>query len=195
MIPFDENKLDEWLHDYESFNYAFRRFCFAHFRVHSVHADFVPNVTRQIHQQWVDDHADWLEKETSEETTTLSHVKICALLLHGLVSESFLGNMYDHLYDEIDKYEFRGTEDDQKKAKNDLVDGREIVLALDFVILIIDWYERNREDKSAAYSQRMTPDMRHDLISYLLSGDLNRKSLYLILKALYLRPADAGATN
>lgn len=92
MIQFTKDKLDEWLADYEAFNRDFRYFCFAHFRVHSVHSEFIPNVIAQIHAQWVSDNKKWLEEETDEKTTVLSHVKICALLLYNLNSEPFLGN-------------------------------------------------------------------------------------------------------
>ncbi|MFC3207209.1 hypothetical protein [Aquamicrobium soli] len=193
MIRIDERKLDEWLNSYEEFNYAFRAFCFAHFRVHNVHADFVPNVIRQVHEQWVSDNNQWLTEEADEATTTLSHVKILSLLLYNLSSESFLGNLYNHDYDEEEKYTFKGTDQQKYEARRDLIDGRESVLAMDFCIMIIDWFERNRIDRFEPYRQRLTKDMRHDLLNYLLSGACERKALYLILKALYLRSGGGHA--
>lgn len=195
MIRFDKNKLDEWLSDYDSFNYAFREFCIAHLKVHSLHAEFVPNVTRQIHAQWVADHSEWLDNETDEHTKQLSHVKICALLLYNLTSEPFFGNMFEHNYDEEVPYIFRGTDQEKASARQDLIDGREKILALDFCFLIINWYEKNRIDRALPYRQPLTPDMRHDLISYLLTGSVDRKSLYLILKGIYLRPSAGGSAN
>jgi hypothetical protein len=195
MIPFDKNTLDRWMSDYEEFNYEFRTFCNMHFKVHGIQVDFVPNVTKQIHNQWTQDHQYWLDQETDERTQALSHVKICALLLANLVSEPFLGNFYDHEYQEDVPYVFRGTDAQKAAARQDLIDGREHVLSLDFVILIIDWYERNRIDRATLFRQPMTEDMRHDLINYLLSGKVEKKALYLILKALYLRPHGAGKAN
>lgn len=194
MFYIDKNKLDEWLADYEAFNYAFREFCFANFRVHEIRADFVPNVTRQIHEQWVLDNQNWLDEESDTETTHLSHVKILSLLLYNLNSEPFLGNIFEHEYDEIPKYEFKGTGEQKAAAKKDLIDGRESVLAMDFCVMIIDWFERNRTDRSIPYRQPMTIDMRHDLLNYLLVGGADRKGLYLILKAIYLRPSGGGGS-
>lgn len=195
MIPFDKNTLDLWLSDYDEFNDSFRSFCNAHMRVHAVHADYVPNVTRQIHAQWVADHKFWIENEMDAPTVALSHVKICALLLASLVSEAFLGNLHSYEYNEEEKYEFRGTPAEKEQAKKDLLDGREASLGLDFVILIIHWYEKNRTDRASPFIQPLTVDMRHDLLNYVLSEELEKRGLYLILKALYLRPPGNGAVN
>ncbi|WP_394688454.1 hypothetical protein [Hoeflea sp.] len=191
MFPMYENKLDDWLNDYESFNREFRGFCHMHFRVHGIHADFVPDVLKQMHAQWKEDHDTWLNEEIDEKTKALSHTKICALLLYNLVSEAFLGNMYDYEYQEEQRYIFRGTEIQKDSARRDLLDAREAVLALDFVILTIDWFERNRIDRAIEFRQPLTAGMRHDLLSYLLHGQKDRKAIYLILEALYLRPKKA----
>lgn len=188
MFRMHKNKLDEWLSDYSSFNHDFRNFCFMHFRVHEIRADFIPDVLKQMHAQWKEDHDLWLNEEIDENSEELSHTKICALLLYNLVSESFLGNMYDHQYDEEPKYQYQGTVEQKTQARKDLLDARESVLALDFIIIIIDWFERNRTDRSIDYRQPLTVGMRHDLLSYLLYGHKDPKALYLILEALYLRP-------
>ncbi|WP_439572771.1 hypothetical protein [Phreatobacter sp.] len=195
MIAFDEDSLDAWLGDYEEFNHAFRGFCFANFKVFGVKADFVPNVTRRIHERWVADHDRWIQDETSAATTKLSHVKIAALLLFALTSEPFIGNMYDHEYQEEEKYKFRGTEAQFEAARQDLIDGREVLLAFDFAIIVINWFEQNRVDRAIPFRQPLTADMRHDILSYLLNGSPDPKALYLILKAMYLRPAEGGAHN
>ncbi|MER9950196.1 hypothetical protein [Mesorhizobium sp. M0047] len=195
MIPFHEKKLDEWLSDYESFNYDFRAFCYANFKVHGLEAEFVPNVTRQIHAQWVADHQKWLEEETDEKTKDLSHVKICALLLFNLNAEPFLGNFFDHTYQEDVQYDFRGTDAEKAAARSDLIDGRESILSLDFCILVINWFEKNRSDRVAPYRQPFTIDMRHDLLVNLINRTIDRKALYLSLKGMYLRPSHGGSTN
>jgi len=195
MIEFNENKLDEWLGDFEAFNYDFRRYCFACMRVYGIKSDFIPNALKQIHEQWVDAHNDWLNYETHESTTKLSHVKICALLLHSLCAEPFLGNMYDHVYEEEEKYTFSGPAELFEKARKDFIDGREAIISLDLCTLIINWFERNRTDRSTPYSQRMTEDMRHDILSYIVTDSCDKKAIYLMLKALYLRPPGAGSAK
>lgn len=193
MIPFEPFTLDEWLNDYDSFNYAFRGFCIMHFKVHSLHADFVPNVTRQIHEQWVADVNRWLSDETDEKTVTLSHLKVLSILLYNLNIESCIGNMYDHEYQEDDVYIFAGTDEQKHDARRDLIDGRHASLSLDFCIMAVDWFERNRDDCTIPFKQPLTADMRHDLINYLVGGNVDLKALYLILKALYLRHGNGSA--
>lgn len=186
MIPFHKDKLDEWLSDFEAFNYDFRRFCFTQFRVFELDATFVPNVLKQIHGQWVADCSDWLESEASKGTKQLSHTKILSLLLYNLISESFLGNMHNYKYDEKSKYSFAGTEEQKAKARQDLVDAREAALALDFCTMTIAWHEINKKVRLTPFKNPMAFDIRHDLIGYLLSGTADKKALYLIMHALFL---------
>ncbi|SUB02940.1 Uncharacterised protein [Pannonibacter phragmitetus] len=195
MIQISDKTLDIWMADFDSFNYEFRRFCLTQFRIHGIEVNFVPNVLKQIHDQWIADHQSWLENETDDQTKQLSHVKICALLLANLVSEPFLGNFYPHTYTDAPDHRFNGNAKQKEKAKRDLIDGREISLSLDFVILVIDWHERYRTDREQEYKQPLTEDMRHDLINYLIGNSSEKKAIYLILKALYLRPNGNGKSN
>lgn len=188
MFLMHKDKIDEWLNDYEAFNHDFRSFCGMHFRVHEIHSEFIPEVLKQIHAQWKKDHDSWLEDEMGDGTIALSQTKICALLLYNLVSEAFLGNVFPHEYQEENKYTFRGTDEQKEQAKADLLDAREASLALDFIILTINWIEQNRIDRATEFRQPLTPGMRHDLLSFLLHGRRDRKAIYLILEALYLRP-------
>jgi hypothetical protein len=195
MFEFSAKIFDDWQDDYEKFNYSFRYFCFMQFRAFGLHAEFVPNVTKQIHAQWVSDCKLWLKVETPPQTKRLSYLKRASLLLHSLVSLQFLGNMVEHDYQEDPKVSFRGSTTQFEYAKKDLIDAREVVISLDFVLNIIDYFEFNRADRLEKYVVPLTIDMRHDLIGYLLSDSVDPKSLYLILKALYLRHSAGGAAN
>lgn len=195
MLPFSPKIFDDWQSSYEEFNYAFRQYCFMQFRAFNLTADFVPNVMNQIHTEWNKECERWLAEETGPDTHVLSHLKRASLLLHSLVSLQFLGNMKNHEYDEIPKVEFRGTSKEFESARTDLIDAREILLSLDFVLNIIHYFESNRVDRSTKFSIPLTADMRHDIIGYLLSDAVDAKAIYLILKALYLRPSSGGAAN
>ncbi|MQX37929.1 hypothetical protein [Roseospira navarrensis] len=195
MIDFNESAFKRWQEDFDDFNYGFRSYCFQQFRVYSIHVDFVPGALQQIHRRWVERCEVWLNQETHPTTKKLSHIKRAALLLHALTSIQFLGNFQEHEYDEEQKYDFRGTADQFNQSKQDLIDAREAVLALDFVLNIIHYFESNRIDREEPFSVRLTMDMRHDILSYILSGEPQEKALYLILKALYLRHTRAGAAN
>lgn len=195
MIEFDAAIFKKWQTDFEEFNLSFRRYCFLQFRAYELRADFVPNVMQQIHSQWVAECDRWLDDETHPDTTKLSYLKRAALLLHNLVSIQFLGNMVDHEYDEDPKVYFRGTDEQRRSGRLDIIDAREAMISLDFVLLIIHYFESNRNDRVEAFKMPLTIDMRHDLISYLLSGTVDNKALYLILKALYLRHSSGGKAN
>lgn len=195
MFEFNAEAFDSWESEYDEFNYAFRKFCFMQFRAYGVHAEFVPNVTRQIHTMWLESCTRWLNKETDAKTEKLSYLKRASLLLTALVSTPFLGHVVEHDYDEDAKVIFRGPPEVYASSRQDLIDAREVVLALDFVLLIIHYFEINRIDRVEEFKVRLTVDMRHDLISYLLSGKAEEKSLYLILKALYLRHSSGGSPN
>lgn len=195
MIAIDKNSIDEWLVDFDKFNYSFRAFCFAQFRVFDLRADFVPNVLNQAHKQWVEDCASWLANETHHTTKQLSHVKMIALLLYNLVSTNFLGNFFDHEYQEEPKFTFQGSYVDRGYAKQDLIDGREAVLSMDFCLSVIAWFEQNRTDRAEDYKNPLTKDMRHDILTYLISEKCDVKGLYLTLKALFLRAGGNGNAN
>lgn len=195
MIEFNERIFKTWQSDYGEFNRAFRFHCFMQFRVFGVHADFVPTITQQIHEQWNTECNRWLAEETSDSTDKLSYLKRASLLLHSLISLTFLGNMKAYEYKETPLVTFRGTNDQFTSAKRDLIDGREIILSLDFVLNIIHYFESNRVDRVEDFRIPLTEDMRHDLINYLFSDSVDNKALYLILKALYLRSPSGGSAN
>jgi len=195
MFEFSAETFETWHSDYDEFNYAFRKYCFLQFRAYGVKAEFVPNVTKEIHTGWVDSCQRWLTKETDDTTQKLSYLKRASLLLNSMVSLQFLGNFAEHEYDEEAKVEFRGPTDLYTSSRQDLIDARDIVLALDFVLNIIHYFEENRIDRAEPFRLRLTVDMRHDLIGYLISGKTDEKAIYLILKALYLRHSAGGSAN
>lgn len=195
MIEFNAEIFDGWQNDFEEFNYDFRKYCILQFRAFGVTSQFVPSVLNQIHSQWNVECSRWLEDETGPETDKLSYLKRASLLLHSLVSIQFLGNMAEHDYDEIEKVKFRGSSEQYQSARSDLVDAREAILALDFVLNIIHYFESNRVDRRTDFMNPLTEDMRHDLIGYLLSGTVDAKEIYLMMKGLYNRPSLGGAAN
>jgi hypothetical protein len=198
MVSLTSTTLDEWLDNFEAFNYAFKTFCVETFRTFSVHAEFIPGVLAQIHMQWKADCEHWLKHETDPNTTRLSEIKIISLLMNNLCSEAFLGNMSDHEYkDELaDSLVFTFDSAIYDQVRRDLVDAREAMLALCFCFNLASWVEVNRIDRVEPFYNRMTVDMRHDMLSYLLSDKRERKALYLIVKALFLRtPLPNGTAN
>jgi hypothetical protein len=195
MIPFGPSTLYDWLSDYGSFNYEFRRFCFQIGQAFSLDLQFDGNQLKLAHGKWHDDCEDWRTHHFPGQATAISHVKMAALLLHHLSATPFFSGVYDHAFSSNPDYRFVGTPAQFEEAKAELVAAREAILSLDFCLSIICWYEERRIDREQAYEFRMTRDLRHDIISYLVSRNTDPKALYLILKALFIRSPKRGVAN
>src|SRR5258708_5270754 len=68
-------------------------------------------------------------------------------------------------------------------------------LALQFVTVVINWFEKARTDRIQAFEFRMTIDLSHDIVVYLSSDRKEPTAIYLILKALYTRDPTPDAPN
>ncbi len=186
--------IDLWLEDYDEFNQDFRRNCFKLFQAFGLSADFIPNALKGVHQQWVDDHRDWMANQV-DKSERLSHLKIISLLLYNLCKIPFLGNMKNHDYSASQEFFAKATGESYEKNRRDIIDGREIVISFDFCFMFLDAIERNRRDRDDQYVMPLTEDMRHDFIVYLTSKEPEREAVYLIFKALFLRKMNKGSHN
>jgi hypothetical protein len=189
----DDFDLDGLVSSYEAFNYAFRGYCLKNFRALGLRADFVPNALKLVHQRWQVDCEEW-QTEVVEKSPKISYLKTFSLLLHNLCRTPFLESLDNHEYSDL-RDEIQIDETIRELSRRELIDGREAVLALDFCFLTLDWIEINRTDRKISYVMPLTEDMRRDLLVYLISGETERKAIYLILKALFLRNTDGGSNN
>ena len=85
------------------------------------------------------------------------------------------------------EYEFNGPEEIRLEVRKDINAGRSAYLGYQFCIFVINFFERWRIDKRQAFEFRMTSDMEHNLLVYILSDCRDPMAIYLILKALYIR--------
>jgi hypothetical protein len=195
-IQFGPSTLYDWLSDFDSFNYEFRRFCFQIGQAFGLDLQFDGNTLRLVHQKWHDDCENWRTQHfPGEPAAALSHIKVSALLLHHLSAAPFFSAVYDHEYTSDLNYTFCGSPAQYDEARSELIAAREAILSFDFCLAIICWYEERRIDREQAYTFRMTRDLRHDMISYLVSRKTDPKALYLILKALFIRFPKRGVAN
>lgn len=192
MIEFAADTLYDWQSDYDAFNYAFKRFCFQIAQAFSLDVQFDSNALKLVHEKWAADCEIWRTQHFPGETAALSHIKVAALLLHNLSISPYIGQVKPHQFNSERHYSFSGSAAQLEEAKADLVAARDVVLALDFCLSVICWYEENRIDRVEAFVFRMTPDLRHDVLSYLVSRQTDPKALYLILKALFIRTKKAA---
>lgn len=186
-LIFRESTLYEWLTDYDGFSYEFKRFIFQITQAFGLDCRFDSNTLRLAHAKWKEDCEVWRTQHFAGEADALSHIKVAALLLHNLASSPFIAGLYDHEFTTEPEYHFSGTPEQYDEARQDLISAREVILSLDFCISIICWYEERRIDRTDPHVFRMTVDLRHDIISYLVSRQSEQKAVYLILKALFIR--------
>ena len=52
---------------------------------------------------------------------------------------------------------------------------------------LVRWFERQRTDKRQAFVFRMTDELEHNFLSYLLSEKRDSMAIYLFLEALFVR--------
>lgn len=195
MLAFGENTLDTWLADFEAFNYDFKRHFFETFQAVGVAAVFDDEVLKQAHTNWVSSVESWLRDHSDENTASLSAMKSASLLLFCLCEKSILTSAELHEYASVPSTVFTGSDEDKQMVIDDILIDGQYTLPFDFCILIIDWYERNRDDRETEYRQPLTFDMRHDILTYLRIEEVQKRALYLILKGVYLRPNNGGSKN
>jgi len=89
------------------------------------------------------------------------------------------------------QYRLAGNQAQLKAARDDLVAARDVVLAFDFCLAVICWYEENRIDRKELFVLRLKLELRHDILSYLVSRQTDPKAVYLILESLFIRTSRA----
>jgi hypothetical protein len=85
---------------------------------------------------------------------------------------------------------FAGTADEKEEVRKDINAGRGTYLGFQFVLLVMNWFEEARPDCREEFVFRLTPDMEHDFLHYLLSEARSDVATFLVLKALYARDCD-----
>ncbi len=86
---------------------------------------------------------------------------------------------------------FAGNQAQLKAARDDLVATRDVVLAFDFFLAVLCWYEENRIDRKELFVLRLTPELRHDILPYLVARQTDPKAVYLILESLFIHTSRA----
>lgn len=176
--------LDEWLGDFGHFRYEFLRYCGEIAKALGYTFDFSQSVLEAAHAGWRADHDIWLAEKMGSDTSGLSPIKIMALLLHQLCRADWITEVREF---ENDEFEFNGTDAERVETAKDFIAGREAFFALEFALAVVNWFEAARTDRTQEFVFRMTEDLHHDLLHYLLSNRHDAFTLFLVLKALYAR--------
>jgi hypothetical protein len=186
--------VDKWFEDEASFTYDFLRA--QHFIAQSVGYNIHPNseALKQAHSSWRKCCAEWRNGWMADANKPLSLMKVLAILLHELCRTKWIRTL-EEFDEENAPLPFAGTEEEKEEVRRDIAAGREAYLALQFVTVIINWFEKGRTDRIQEFEFRMTLDLSHDITVYLASNQREPVAIYLILKALYTRDPTPDAPN
>ncbi len=194
ILQIKPDTVEKWLKDEESFRYDFLQA--QNFLCQSVGYHFHPNFgeLKKAHTAWCDACAAWQSDKMATPDKPLSLLKVLALALHALCEAQWMKELEE--FDEsAAPAPFAGTEEEKEAVRDDIAAGREAYLALQFVTIVINWFERARTDRIQEFEFRMTLDLFHDIMVYLTTDKREPVAIYLILKALYARDPTPDAPN
>lgn len=184
--PLTEKEIDDWLKDFTSFS------SYLTFRAGDLcksvgyHFEVDQEALRSAHNEWVALCEYWLKSKLMPNSNGLSHLKLMALLLYALCKFDWVKVLLEWSANN-DGSAFDGTPEERRELQRDINKARGKFLAYTFAIDVIEWFEQGREDRVEEFVPRMTHDMEHDLLAYLMAGNVDPIGLFLILKALYVR--------
>lgn len=192
-MSLSEQCLDDWLADKGAFRLALLEFSWPLSKVLGYSFEFDQAAIETAHLNWHARCQLWQQERVSQTSTKLSHIKIMSLLLFSLASVKWIRRVheFDNSGDGRDAPSYNGTDAEREEARKDFNAARGTYLAFQFVIGVINWFEKYRKDRQQPFEFRLTTDLEHDLMVYLLSETRDELALYLMLKALYTRdPTD-----
>jgi hypothetical protein len=188
------DSLDKWLADFDEFRYDFLWHAQTLSKAVGYSFDFDQKALETAHANWKNQCEIWQRTFIMPGSNGLSHLKILAILLCQLAMIPWIRNLYPYTSGQREM-EFAGSEAEKIEVAKDLNAAREAYLAFQFVFQVLNWQESVRTDRNQPFVLRMTPDLEHDLLVYLVSGKADEIALFLILKALYARDPKPGATE
>ena len=120
----------------------------------------------------------------------LAQLKVFAILMHHLAQVPWVKSLEEFDFEnsrDSQKYEFAGNAEDLQNTRADINAGRGAFLGYQFCMAHIRWCEINRTDKAEPFVFRMTEELEHNFLSYLLSEKRDSMAIYLFLEALFVR--------
>jgi hypothetical protein len=190
MLVLTTDCLDRWAQSFDDFRLDFLHYCHPLTKAGGYSFTFNQSVMKAAHERWVEACSTWEKAFIMPNSQGLSHLKMMALLLHALSCEEWVRELCDFDSElERDGHVFTGDEDDLEEFRRDINAGRGTYLAFQFCTQVINWFENGRIDRKQPFEVRLTNDLEHDFMVYLLSERREPMAIFLILKALYVRDA------
>jgi hypothetical protein len=191
----NEGCLDEWLSDYEAFKDAFLRYCYFLSKAIGYYPQVDFKALKLIHENWKNRCQIWADQYIMKDSDGLSHLKILSILLSQIALNEWVAELEEFDPEGLhEEGEYNGTPEEHEESKQDLNAGRGTFLGYQFVADLLNSYEESRDDKIQPFVYRMTADLEHDLMVFLLwergRGQdlfLFEISTFLFFKALFVR--------
>lgn len=204
MFPrLTEACLDQWMTDFEAFKDAFLRYCYTLAKAigYYPHVDF--KALKRIHEDWVARCKIWNEKYIMKNSDGLSHLKILSILLTQMALTEWIAELEVYSsQDAHNEWEYKGTPEEHEESKKDLNAGRGTFLGYQFVSDLLMSFEEARDDKIQPFEYRMTADLEHDFMVFLLWERGHEQDLwlfevstFLFFKALLVRDSKPDSTG
>ncbi|WP_127088730.1 hypothetical protein [Aquabacter cavernae] len=193
LIVLTEECLDNWISDFSAFRGDFLRACTITSQAIGYSFKFNQSHLEIAHENWKAGVDRWEATYVMKDSNGLSHLKIMALLLVNLASIEWLEELYEFDAESVRDFEFSGSKNDLEETRKDLAAGRGTFLAFEFCIMVLNWFENARIDRVSNFEFRLTEDLRHDILVYLLSERRDDMAVFLMLKALYVRISKSSA--
>lgn len=185
--------LDRWLGDFDEFRVDFLQQAVMLCKAVGYHFDFDQAKLLAAHTKWKATCDVWEQSLLMPDSNGLSHLKIMAILLVQLAELDWVKNLYEYDPDNENlPFEFAGTAAQKREVRKDINAGRGTFLAFQFAMQVLNWFEAARDDRIQPFEFRLTSDLEHDLMVYLMSPRRDEMATFLIFKALYVRDPKPG---
>lgn len=182
MLKLGRNSIHIWQAEFGGFEQALKAFADAKLNSFNAAYSFDTKRLEMIHQQWRLDCDDLLKTGFSKSVEELSDVKMMALLVAVMASYRF-----------IRVFEGNKTDDtpEKEEERKDFLKNCELVLAFDFALSVVDWFEENGpRNKNGEHPTgfNIPLSVRNDLFRTIESNKEDRKTVVCaIFSALYRR--------
>lgn len=189
-MSFSLDQLDEWMADYDAFFGAFMRIMQPFLKCCGYWFEWDSGALKAAHAAWVAECGEWEKSRLMAGSNGLAQLKVLAILMHHLAQVPWVTALTKFDFEtsrDASKYEFAGTAEDRENTRADINAGRGAYLGYLFCMNHIRWCERNRTDKLQPFVFRITDELEHNFLSYLLSERRDSMAIYLFLEALFVR--------
>jgi hypothetical protein len=189
-MSFSLARLDEWKADYKAFFHDFMNIIQPLIKCCGYWFEWDTQALKAAHAAWVAECAEWESSRLMPGSDGLAELKVFAILMYHLAQVPWVKELSEFDFEnssDAREYEFAGTPEDCKATRADINAGRGAYLGYQFCMAHIQWCERNRTDKVQPFVFRMTDELEHNFLSYLLSEKRDPLPIYLFLEALFVR--------